>query len=54
MAAGFEVTPAPTVIQRFVIDGIDDVLPSMSAMRGSYYAIYELLGNLRATLRGLP
>lgn len=54
VAAGFEVVPAPTVIQRFVVDGLDDVLPSMSAMRGSYYAIYELLGNLRATLRGLP
>lgn len=54
VAAGFEVVPAPTVIPRAGIEDITDVVPSLSALRGSWLALYEILGNARATLRGLP
>ena len=46
-SAGFQVTPAPTVIagQDFSFDHAVELLPSMSALQGSYYALYELLAD---------
>jgi len=43
--AGFQVTPAPTVIagQDFRLDHAVELLPNMSALQSSYYALYELL-----------
>jgi uncharacterized SAM-binding protein YcdF (DUF218 family) len=43
--AGLEVVPAPTVVPRFEITSPLDFLPSMAALQGSYYALYELLAN---------
>jgi uncharacterized SAM-binding protein YcdF (DUF218 family) len=45
-AAGFQVIPAPTVIagKHFSWRSAVELLPSMSALQGSYYALYELLG----------
>jgi uncharacterized SAM-binding protein YcdF (DUF218 family) len=51
-AAGFDVIPAPTVIagDRFFYRSAVELLPSMSALYGSYYALYELLADaVRAT-----
>jgi uncharacterized SAM-binding protein YcdF (DUF218 family) len=44
-SAGFQVTPAPTVIagERLTFELPVELLPSMSALQGSYYALYELL-----------
>jgi len=52
-AAGFRVTPAPTVIlgQDFGFDHAVELLPSMSALQGSYYALYELLAEAMRRLR---
>ena len=44
-AAGLEVVPAPTVLPNFVIASPLDFLPSVPALQGSYYALYELLAN---------
>jgi uncharacterized SAM-binding protein YcdF (DUF218 family) len=44
-AAGIEVVPAPTVIPRFAVATPLDFLPSVPALQGSYYALYELLAN---------
>jgi uncharacterized SAM-binding protein YcdF (DUF218 family) len=46
-AAGLQVTPAPTVIvaERFEFESFAELLPAMSALQGSYYALYELLAN---------
>jgi uncharacterized SAM-binding protein YcdF (DUF218 family) len=45
--AGFQVTPAPTVVvgERFSFEHPGELLPSMSALQGSYYALYELLAD---------
>lgn len=43
--AGMEVVPAPTVVPSFGITSPLDFLPSLSALQGSYYALYELLAN---------
>jgi uncharacterized SAM-binding protein YcdF (DUF218 family) len=43
--AGLEVVPAPTVVPHFAIASPLDFLPSLSALQGSYYALYELLAN---------
>ena len=45
VSAGFEVTPAPTAGagEEFTLEHAGELLPSMSALRGSYYAIYEIL-----------
>ena len=45
-SAGLEATPAPTVIvaETFTFDGALELLPTMNALQGSYYALYELLG----------
>lgn len=44
-SAGFQVTPAPTAIaaERFGFEHPVELLPSMSALQGSYYALYELV-----------
>lgn len=42
-AAGIAVVPAPTGLPRREFDGLVDLLPSLSALQGSYYAIYEML-----------
>ena len=53
VAAGLQVTPAPTVIaaERFGFDHPVELLPSMSALQGSYYALHELLGEAVRRLR---
>ncbi len=48
---GFEVIAAPTVIPTLSADSLWDLIPSMGALRGSYFALYELLGNLQVVLR---
>ena len=53
-AAGFEVVLAPTVVPDPGIETVWDVVPSMSALGGSYLALYEMLGNAKATFDGLP
>ena len=53
-AAGFEVVLAPTLLPRMDIRSPLDLFPSMAGYRGSYYALYEVLGNLKASLDGLP
>jgi uncharacterized SAM-binding protein YcdF (DUF218 family) len=47
-AAGLHVTPAPTLVTAAspVVDHPVEWLPSMSALQGSYYALYELLADL--------
>jgi uncharacterized SAM-binding protein YcdF (DUF218 family) len=52
-SAGFEVTPAPTVIPgaRLTFEHPVELLPSMSALQGSYYALHELLGEVVRRLR---
>src|SRR6185295_16625035 len=52
-SAGLQVTPAPTMIpaERFSFDHPVELLPSMSALQGSYYALYELLAGTVARLR---
>jgi uncharacterized SAM-binding protein YcdF (DUF218 family) len=49
-AAGIEVVPAPTSIPSVGIDNPLQLLPSASALQGSYLALYELLGNIATTL----
>jgi uncharacterized SAM-binding protein YcdF (DUF218 family) len=43
--AGLSVIPAPTLVTTARLEGLADFLPSMSALQGSYYALYELLAN---------
>jgi uncharacterized SAM-binding protein YcdF (DUF218 family) len=47
-AAGLHATPAPTVIaaQTLRFDHPLELLPGMSALQTSYYALYELLGDV--------
>jgi uncharacterized SAM-binding protein YcdF (DUF218 family) len=44
-AAGLEVTPAPTHIPSGTFDSLLELLPSVSSLQDSYYALYELLAN---------
>lgn len=44
-AAGLEVLPAPTHISGQTIDSPLELLPSVSSLQRSYYALYELLAN---------
>lgn len=44
-AAGIEVIPAPTGLPAWRGDTVFDWLPSMGALRESYFASYELLAN---------
>jgi uncharacterized SAM-binding protein YcdF (DUF218 family) len=52
-SAGLQVTPAPTVLagERFGFEHALDLAPSMSALQGSYYALYELLAEAVRRLR---
>jgi uncharacterized SAM-binding protein YcdF (DUF218 family) len=45
VAAGLQVVPAPTVVAAsdLTFDHPMELLPSMSALQGSYYGLYELL-----------
>lgn len=47
-SAGLEVIPAPTYISQAALAFHHplELLPSMGALHGSYYALYELLGAL--------
>jgi len=45
-AQGIDAIPAPTGIPRGEIDTPLDALPSLSALQGSYFALYEMFGNL--------
>jgi len=49
-AAGLKVIPAPTGIPGATYDNPLELLPSVGALQGSYYALYELLAN---TARGI-
>jgi uncharacterized SAM-binding protein YcdF (DUF218 family) len=53
-AAGFDVVMAPTVVPGSQIASARDFVPGISGLRGSTLALYEMLGNLRATLGGIP
>jgi len=53
-AAGFDVVMAPTVVPGVQITSVRDLVPNISALRGSTLALYEMLGNLRATMAGIP
>ncbi len=44
-ATGLAVVPAPTLIPRFAVGTPWDFVPSLSALAGSYYALYELLAD---------
>ena len=44
-AAGLKVMPAPTGIPNASYDNPLELLPSVGALQGSYYALYELLAN---------
>jgi uncharacterized SAM-binding protein YcdF (DUF218 family) len=44
-AAGLDVTPAPTGIPVGIRDSWLELLPSVGALQGSYYALYELLAD---------
>jgi uncharacterized SAM-binding protein YcdF (DUF218 family) len=45
-AAGLEVIPAPMGIPTEDSDTVLDYLPSSSALRGSYFALHEMLGEV--------
>ena len=45
-AAGLAVVPAPTLIPDLEFEWPRSLIPGMSALMGSYYALYELLGDL--------
>jgi uncharacterized SAM-binding protein YcdF (DUF218 family) len=45
-AQGIDVIPAPTGIPSRQIDTLLDLLPSMAALQGSYFALYEILANV--------
>lgn len=54
-AAGFVVMMAPTLVPDPGVESVWDVVPSMAGLAGSTLALYEILGNLKATLvDGLP
>jgi uncharacterized SAM-binding protein YcdF (DUF218 family) len=44
-AAGLSVVRAPTGLAPPGPDSVADLLPSMAGLQGSYYALYEILGN---------
>ena len=52
-AAGVQAIAAPTVVtaQKFSFDHALELLPSMSALHSSYYALYELLAGAMRRLR---
>ena len=54
-SAGLQVTPAPTLLagERFSFDHAVELLPGMSALQASYYALYELLAEAARRVRSL-
>jgi uncharacterized SAM-binding protein YcdF (DUF218 family) len=42
-AAGLEVTLAPTHLPSGTFEGVLDLIPNVSSLQYSYYALYELL-----------
>lgn len=44
-AAGLEVVPAPTLLSDFDFGGPGDLIPGVSALWRSHFALYELLAN---------
>jgi uncharacterized SAM-binding protein YcdF (DUF218 family) len=49
-ATGLSVVPAPTGLAPQGPDSVLDFVPSMAGLQGSYYALYEILGNLARSL----
>jgi len=49
-ATGLEVIAAPTNIPSGTVDNPIELLPSMGALYGSYFALYELFGNVASSL----
>ena len=45
-ARGIEAIAAPTGIPSGEFDTLLDVLPSLAALQGSYFALYEILANV--------
>jgi uncharacterized SAM-binding protein YcdF (DUF218 family) len=45
-AAGIETLPAPTGIPSAKPDRLSDFVPSIGGLHTSYYALYEILGNM--------
>jgi uncharacterized SAM-binding protein YcdF (DUF218 family) len=45
-AQGIDTIPAPTGISSGQIDSVLDFLPSMGALRSSYFALYEIFANV--------
>lgn len=52
-AAGFDVVLAQTVWPDLSAESVWKFIPQMRALRDSTYAVYEVLGNLKATLDGV-
>jgi uncharacterized SAM-binding protein YcdF (DUF218 family) len=52
-AAGLRVIPAPIGIPDGVHDSLLELMPSMGALEGSYYALYELLANAVRSVSGV-
>lgn len=50
--SGLSVIPAPTGLPRASFDSPLELLPSVSALQSSYYALYELLANAVRAMRG--
>lgn len=50
-AVGFAVTLAPTVMPTANVDSVWDFVPSIAGLRGSYLALYEMLGNLKTSVQ---
>lgn len=44
--AGIATIPAPTGLPSWQLDSPADLLPQMSALHGSYYALYEIAGEI--------
>ena len=52
-SVGLQVRPAPTLLagERFSFDHAAELLPGMSALQASYYALYELLAEAARRVR---
>jgi len=53
-AQRIDAIPAPTGIPDSMIDTPLDLLPSLAALQGSYFALYEMLANLARWIFPLP
>ena len=54
-STGLQVIPAPTLVtsQRFDHEHLGELLPAVGALQGSYFALYELMGDAVRRLRQL-